>query len=597
MLRERRSIGWIVAGGALLALSGGPLRASPLVNDDGASWRFATATEAQVPDTPIVAPSRDLPADEFRSERQEALRLALVAPKAASEDARAFYEGADYRSLWFGPAGDDAKAVALIEALESAAAHGLPVKRYRVQMLRAALAPARAGDEDALAAAEIALTAAFLRYARDVGSGVLEPRRVDRELHVFPDRPTEASLLARLSAASSASAFMASLAPQDPGYARAVAALEDLRSVSPDAWGDAVKTGGSIRLGESGPRVARIRERLIALGDHVREPTPTPALVPTSESTSSDDPAAAFDPEVYDEALEASVRAFQERHGLNDDGVIGRRTIEAMNGTIDDRIGQMIVTLERMRWLNRDLGARHIFVNQADFTVQLKDRDAVVFSERVVVGQARKHRTPEFSDEMTYLVFNPTWNIPRSIATEEVLPKLQEDPFYLQKKNMSLVSSDGAPDPTLVDWSLYTAADFPYRIKQRPGDGNALGKVKFMFPNQFSIYLHDTPSKRLFRKDARAFSHGCVRVQDPMTLAKALLALQSDDPSAFITRILDRGKERRVNLEEPVPVHLTYRTAWVDEEGRLQFRADVYGRDARLLNALTAIGVEPNPGA
>ena len=170
----------------------------------------------------------------------------------------------------------------------------------------------------------------------------------------------------------------------------------------------------------------------------------------------------------------------------------------------------------------------------------------------------------------------------------------EADPEYLLKKNMRLLTRDGGegPDATLTDWSLYSRNDFPYLIKQGSGDGNALGRVKFMFPNQFAIYLHDTPSKRLFKKDARAFSHGCVRVQDPLGFARALLGAQMDDPASFIDRMLAKEGERRVNLKAPVPVHLTYLTSWVDEAGALHFRDDVYGRDARILAALAAAGVE-----
>jgi L,D-transpeptidase YcbB len=198
---------------------------------------------------------------------------------------------------------------------------------------------------------------------------------------------------------------------------------------------------------------------------------------------------------------------------------------------------------------------------------------------------------------MTHMVFNPTWHVPYSIASKEILPKLQEDPEYLAKKNMRLLARGeaGEFDPTLTDWSLYSENDFPFIVKQRPGGGNALGRVKFMFPNQFNIYLHDTPSKRLFKKDARAFSHGCVRVQDPMELARVLLAPQQAEPSSYIESILNRRKERTVSLAEPMPVHLTYRTAWVDPDGTYQFRADVYGRDARILAALRAVGVDAAP--
>ncbi|MEM7525004.1 MAG: L,D-transpeptidase family protein [Pseudomonadota bacterium] len=558
--------------------------------------------------TTPAAPNLDADAAKPASAGAEALRLALAMPGAASEEARTHYGSSAYRGLWFGPDGDDLAALALLTELEGAAAHGLAPSRYRVGALRAAIVAGRTGAPAAVAAAEVALTAAFLKYARDVSSGVLEPRTVDRELHIWPERPDELVLLSALRRAPKTDDFLRGLAPAHPEYGRLIEELRTLSAAAPDLWGDPVSAGRTMRLGETGPRIAEMRARLIAMGD-MRDGGPaTGGLAPANQAGSGAPVAdiVAADPtvdpnaetvfapqdDVFDEELEAAVRVFQLRHGLNDDGVAGPKTVKAMNATVEERIGQIIVNLERLRWLNIDLGRRHIYVNQADFTVRLVEDGQILFQERVVIGKTRKHRTPEFSDQMTHLVFNPTWHVPRSIATEEILPKLREDPNYLATQNMRLVANGGeAPDPAFTDWSLYSASDFPYRIKQRPGGANALGRVKFMFPNQFSIYLHDTPSKRLFAKDARAFSHGCVRVQDPMALARALLGPQSDEPASYVERILDREKERTVNLAEPVPVHLTYRTAWVDEYGQRQFRDDIYGRDARILAALRAAGV------
>lgn len=507
-----------------------------------------------------------------------ALQTALIAPEATSDEARLHYQNTAYRGLWFDASGDDSKATALIEVLGAAGDHALPAAKYNTPLLRAALTAARSGDPAAVAAAEIALTNAFLVYARDVKSGLLEPRRVDRDLHVFPERPEAPFLLMGLSRADNVKTYLQALAPRHAHYRALKEELSTLVSMGVQgAWGPEAPLGGSIRLGQRGPRIEAIRARLAAMGDY------KPAF-----------PAA--DPAEYDEGLETAVRAFQKRHGLNDDGVIGKRTVAAMNKSAAYRAGQIVVNMERLRWLNRDLGHKHILVNQADYNVKVFEGDQVLFNERVVIGKARKHRTPEFSDQMTHLVFNPTWHVPYSIASKEILPKLQEDPEYLAKKNMRLLARGGGEqDAWSTDWSLYSESDFPFIVKQRPGGGNSLGRVKFMFPNQFNIYLHDTPSKRLFKKDARAFSHGCVRVQDPMELARVILAPQQADPAPYIDRILSRQKERQVNLVEPLPVHLTYRTAWVDEDGTYQFRADVYGRDARILAALRAAGVDAAP--
>lgn len=526
------------------------------------------------------------PAASTLSPHAEALRLALAAPDAASDGAQAHFESAGYEGVWLRPEGDDRRAMTLVDVLARADSHALPVKRYDVAALKSAIDAAASGDPAVVAAAELRLTRAFLKYARDVSSGLLEPRSVDRELHVSPHRPEDDALLIGAAAAVDMAAFLDGLAPPDPRYAALRAELAALRALPADAWGPTIPEGPSLRVGERSPRIAAMRARLIALRDHV----PAPAPAQTGGAPAKKAQSVNF----FDHALEASVRAFQLRHGLNDDGVAGSRTIAAMNASVVDRIGQVEVSLERLRWLNRDPGRRYVVVNQADFTVRLVEDGQTLFFERVVIGKARRHRTPEFTDEMTHMIFNPIWHVPYSIASEEILPELQEDPTYLQRKNMRLVARGGgeAPDPLLTDWSLYSENDFPYLIKQSSGDGNALGRVKFMFPNQFSIYLHDTPSKKLFEKDSRAFSHGCVRVRDPMSFARALLAPQVADPAAFVEAMLEKTGERRVNLETPVPVYMTYLTAWVDEAGQRQFRDDVYGRDARILGALRAAGVE-----
>ncbi len=560
---------------------------------------FAVAASAFVAPPPAQATTIGKPPAEAApglSPRAEALRLALAAPDAASDEAQVHFESAGYEGIWLRPEGDDRRAVALLAALAEAEDHALPADRYKLPALRAAVAAATAGDPRAVAAAEVRLTRAFLAYARDLSSGLLEPGAVDRELHIRPVRPDDAILLIGAAAAIDMGAYLDGLAPKEPRYKALLGELAALRALPSDAWGAPVPEGPSLRVGDRSPRVAAMRARLVALGDHV-EPLAAAPSVSTADSTvatgqgASPARPAAFD--VYDVALEDSLRAFQRRHGLNDDGVAGRRTFAALNATIEDRIGQVEVSLERLRWLNRDLGRRHVIVNQADFTVRLIEDGRTLFFERVVIGKARKHRTPEFNDSMTHMIFNPIWHVPYSIASEEILPELQEDPEYLLKKNMRLVARGGgeAPDPTMTDWSLYSANDFPYLIKQGSGNGNALGRVKFMFPNQFAIYLHDTPSKRLFEKDSRAFSHGCVRVRDPMAFARALLAPQVDNPAAFVEAMLAKSGERRVNLKTPVPVYMTYLTAWTDETGVRQFREDVYGRDARILAALRAAGV------
>ena len=492
----------------------------------------------------------------------------VLAAVSVDAEIAPFYAQRGGAPLWT-PAGGPVAPEPLLAALDAASSHALPAARYGAAALRARLTDL-ATPEDA-AALELALSRSLARYAGDMAAGVLRPNRVDSEIHVFPRRPEPREALNAAAAAPDFGAWLASLEPQAQGYDRLRALYAELVAQErAGGWRAHLGDGGTLRLGDRGPRVARLRERLAELGD-----TAAPAE----------------DPEAFDARLEATVRAFQRRHGLNADGVVGRRTFAALGADAGERLRQVAVNLERRRWGPRILTPRHVIANIPDYSMRFVDGERVMHSARVVVGQ-RRHRTPEFSDEMTHMVVNPTWHVPRSIATEEILPELKQDPGYLAAQNMRLVSDMGVPaDPSSHDFTQYSAGSFPYRVKQRPGPSNALGRVKFMFPNEFSIYMHDTPSKNLFRRDGRAFSHGCVRVENPFEFAYALLEGQVDDPVGTFHRYLDTRREIYVNLDRPVPVHIVYRTAWVDPDGRPQFRADVYGRDARVWSALEAAGL------
>ena len=242
--------------------------------------------------------------------------------------------------------------------------------------------------------------------------------------------------------------------------------------------------------------------------------------------------------------------------------------------------------------MNYDLGDRHIYVNIPDYTASVMDYGVPTLSFRVVVG-TDENQTAEFSDSMTHMIINPTWNVPYSIASEEYLPKLLSDPTLLERENirMEVLGSGQIVDSTAIDFSLFTEETFPFLLRQQPGPWNVLGRVKFMFPNKYNIYLHDTPSRSLFAEDARAFSHGCVRVQKPMEFAYTLLSLQETDPKGTFTTALESEEETQIDLKKPVPVHIVYRTVWFDASGDVQYRHDVYGRDALVYDALINVGV------
>jgi len=254
------------------------------------------------------------------------------------------------------------------------------------------------------------------------------------------------------------------------------------------------------------------------------------------------------------------------------------------------------VAMERERWINFDRGTRHVWVNLADFTARIVDRGSITFQTRSVVGKnVADQRSPEFSDQMEYMVVNPSWHVPRSITIKEYLPLLKNDRNAVE--HLKILDRSGRVIPRgSIDFTAYTAADFPFSMRQPPSDGNALGKVKFMFPNPHNIYLHDTPQKELFRKQVRAYSHGCIRLDDPFDFAYVLLEPQSADPQAEFASHLRTGVETVINLTAPIPVHLVYFTAYPTSKGAITYRQDVYGRDAKIFEALAEAGVVLDPG-
>ncbi|MEP4766913.1 MAG: L,D-transpeptidase family protein, partial [Roseibium sp.] len=358
------------------------------------------------------------------------------------------------------------------------------------------------------------------------------------------------------------------LAPQSTQYRALMKqkiALEALANQG--GWGAGVPVD-KLEYGDTGPNVVKLRNRLITMG--YLNPTASPE---------------------FDEAMLAAVKDFQQAHGLATDGVAGEGTITELNRTVSERLKAVYVALERERWLPRERGERHILVNQADFSAKIVDDGRVTFETRAVIGKnVHDRRSPEFSDEMEHMVINPSWYVPRSIITKEYLPKLQSNPNavgHIQITDRSgRIVNRGA-----VDFTQFDTRNFPFSMRQPPSKSNALGLVKFMFPNKYNIYLHDTPQKSLFARESRAFSHGCIRLAQPFEFAYALLAKQEEDPKAFFHRILASGKETTVPLEQHVPVHLIYRTAYINPKGEVQYRRDVYDRDRKIWDALQKAGV------
>jgi murein L,D-transpeptidase YcbB/YkuD len=490
-----------------------------------------------------------------------------VAEAASADDAvAAFYRSGNYEPVW---TGDTAEArqrrAALMDALGSATLHGLPDMSARADALMQQMAAVRTTRD--LGLVEVALSRAFVDFATDIQIGQVVPSSIDDGLvRELPERDRSAYLTGVMS--EPPVAFMRGLAPRTSQYRALMKEKLRLEQVLANGgWGPRVPSRKA-EPGQSGDNIVALRNRLIRMGYLQATPART-----------------------YDSAMTAAVQKFQLAHGLEADGVAGKGTIEQINVGVADRLKSIIVAMERERWLNRDLGDRHILVNQTDFTAKVIDHGKETFVTRSVIGKnVHDRRSPEFSDEMEHMVINPSWYVPRSIITKEYLPKLQANPYAVS--HIELTDSRGrVVNRGAVDFTQFSKRSFPFAMRQPPSKSNALGLVKFMFPNKYNIYLHDTPQKHLFARETRAYSHGCIRLAKPFEFAYTILSRQESDPKGYFHSVLNTGKETKVVLDQKIPVHIIYRTAFTTPRGQTEFRRDVYGRDAKIWKALERVGV------
>ena len=476
-----------------------------------------------------------------------------------------FYFERNYEPFWI----ENRKRLeSLSRSLSEAGSHGLPEYRYPLGELKEAIFE---DDPTQKAKLELMATEAFLLFAQDISGGILKPNIIDANINVDPQRREASELLASLTESFDVSSFFENLFPRSNEYEYLVGELRRMRDILRNgSWGDPVPSGTTLQVGMTHEHVPFLRKRLSKMG------------YPVSQTNQR----------LFDEQLDASVKKFQEYHGLNPDGVFGKRSIEAINVSPKTRLVQVLVNLERMRWNNQDRGTEYVSVNQANFYAYFKSGNKKVWESRVVIGLP-SNQTAEFNDTMTHMVVNPTWHVPKSIAVDEYLPLIQKDSNFLVDNEMVLMvrGTDTIIDSSLIDMQAFTPDNFPFLIKQIPSNINALGMVKFMFPNKFSIYMHDTPMKELFFKDERTFSHGCIRLQEPFEFAYSLLRNQVVDPVNKFQEILKKEEETYINLSRNIPVYITYRTAFFDDFGQVHYRADVYGRDALVYMALADAGV------
>lgn len=467
-----------------------------------------------------------------------------------------YYAEQGYAPTWTVDGRLTGRAKKLIARLHEADKDGL-VDVYRTPVIgRGEVVPA---SIEVTARAEVMLSRALVTYSRHANSGVLDPAAVSQNFEYDRHLPDPVAVLINLATTTGdPTEALAAYNPTHPEFVALRDRLAEIRANEVERP-PLVPPGKNLKLGISDARVVVLRERL---------------KVTTS----------APDPMVFDDDVDLAVKAFQEQAGLKPDGVVGPGTLGIMNAAADDHIATILANMERWRWMPHDLGTFYVRVNIPNFNLEIYRDDKVVYTTRIVVGQTG-WQTPVFSRMINHVIVNPTWNVPASIAVKEMLPKIQSNPGALNGYQV-FANIDGrfrAVDPMMVDWQTVDMRRI--QIKQPPGERNALGSIKFMFPNPFSVYLHDTPSKSFFERDYRALSHGCMRVQNPWEFANALLA---DDPIVSTARLkkLVGGPETRVNLTNEIPVHITYFTAWVDETGELKVRDDIYGHDARIEKAL-----------
>ena len=522
----------VLAGGMFVAWGGRP-ESKQQAGHDGAANEAPTSTSIAVT---AAAPA-------FVTRDAEGTRL--------WELTRQFYQKRGDAPAWFENGRPRQDARDLIEAVERADREGLDPDFYNVSAL-----DVRHGDPAAL---DVHLTYLYLQFAADLtGAGATSGvARSERDRH---KRVTDDASIARLEQALDENRVARSLddlVPRHPQYIALRDALARYKAIAQQGGWPSVPTDIKLKPGQQSAAVPIIAKRLAITGDYA-------GPVDDQDTT-------------YGVELQEAVKRFQRRHRLEPDGVVGASAIAQMNVPVDDRIRQLALNLDRWRAMPRDLGERHVLVNIPEYRLEVWDHGTVPVTMRVVVGK-KDTPTPVFSNAMTHVVFAPYWNVPADIVKKETLPSIMHDPAFLQRTNMEILDRSGNTiDPSTVDLS----EDTSYRFRQRPGASNSLGLVKFMFPNEFNVYLHDTPADSLFARARRSFSHGCVRLSEPEKLAQYVLSDQPEWTPDRIEQAMHGGQERTVKLSHPIPVYLGYWTARVSADGLVQFSDDLYGIDAR----------------
>lgn len=510
----------------------------------------------------------------------------------------AHYQASGFRPLWLESGTLSERARLVLAVLAQADKDGMAAEAYLPPVLASFDDPEAqlGGVTSKLAALDVGLTAAALKYARDARDGQFDPARLSlyNDIKVAVLDPAEA--LRTLEFSPLPQSWLLGLQPQLPQYQALKQALAEVEAKAAEANAITLAPGPQVKPGGSDPRLADLRRKLASLGFEVAAPAnamaaPATATVNSpamgSEGLAITEPALkpgldGGDPLVMDKELSLALKRFQKSVKLKATGVLDNAAVKALNADRSAEIRRKLaINMERMRWLPRDLGQRHVFVNQAAYDVRVMNSGREEWHSKVIVGRPMT-QTSAFHDQMETVVFNPTWNVPESIVVNEYLPKLFRDPAYLDKQGFKVINAKGkVVKSASVNWGAYGSKP-PFMVQQPSGGDNALGELKFLFPNQHSIYMHDTPTRSLFKQDVRAFSHGCVRVENPRDFAAVLLGWDREKVNALV----DAGLNDQVALNKPIPVHITYFTAWPGSDGKIRYFDDIYGRDGAMFKAL-----------
>ncbi|MCB1985709.1 MAG: L,D-transpeptidase family protein [Burkholderiales bacterium] len=480
-----------------------------------------------------------------------------------------FYAAQNFQPVWIPINSQRSKLDTVMSFLATAEDEGLDSHDYQIQRLR----QLASDPSNSLYELEFLTTLSLLQFSSDLYRGRFTASIVDPNWHIPQPYFDASSFLSQAIDSGNLPHALETLTPRIPSYKLLKEALAKYRDLAAKqiSWPN-IPTQHLIRPGDSHSIIPLIRKR-IAQAYHTHGKIEYKQALSAENETSHQ----------YDLNLVNAIKAFQLQHGLNADGIIGKNTLNALNKTPLEKVQQLRINMERLRWLPRDLGDRYVLVNIAGFQLAAIENDQYILDMRIIVGRTYRS-TPSFQSRITHMITNPFWNVPTSIARKDLLPKQQKDPNYFTNQNIKVYSNyayNSEPiDPDTIDWQAIDSG-FPYTLRQDPGYQNALGTIKFMLPNRFSIYLHDTPSKALFSKDIRTFSSGCIRLEKPLQLAE--FALRNSIPAAALNELIATGKTMQTNLPEPLPIYIVYLTVWVDSQHIIHYSPDTYERDKRTL--------------